>query len=220
MAAPLEIPDRLKTTDEYYASEQPDHRRYLLEYHVQLCECQDPVCLHAHSAAQLRRVPMLTEGAKWNYFPHKCKQGTTCSRVLCSKSHNDDEVKYHPTVYKTKQCAHPLSPSSVCVGFGLHCPFAHSSDDLRYNSRFDSPVRSVLPKVSAPPLSSFCLELLQGQAELERLRRLVLCGNCGQAEKEWRLDCGHLLCAKCGPREQKCPNCGQPVRTLRAVRLV
>lgn len=207
-----DLPDsasRSVATDEYYASEKPHHRRYLLEYHVQLCDCQDPTCLHAHSQTQLRRVPVLTDTARWSYFPHKCKQGLTCTRKSCPKSHNDDEVKFHPTVYKTKPCPHSQSPTEVCTAFGLHCPFAHSPTDQRSVLR-----PSPLPKTNSPPA-----ELLQGQAELERLRRLVVCQQCGQAEKEWVLDCGHLLCAGCGPRQRECPSCAQPVRRLRAVRL-
>lgn len=220
MDASPESADRLITTDEYYVSELPEHRRYLLEYHVQLCECHDPTCLHAHNPAQIRRVPILKGDAKWNYFPHKCKMGQTCTRTPCSKSHNDDEVKFHPTVYKTKQCAYSLSPTLACTEFGIHCPFAHSPEDLRNSLRLSSPVRSAIPKVSAPPLSSFHLEMLQGRAELERLKKLVMCGRCKQGEKEWLLDCGHLLCTQCGPREQQCPCCSQHVRKLRAVRLV
>ena len=227
------------TTDEYYATELPQHRKYLLEFHVNLCDCEKTDCLNAHSPEERRRIPVITETWKWSYFPHKCKQGFSCTKVSCSKSHNDDEVKYHPTVYKTKPCIYPLTDSHVCSNFGLHCPFAHSEKDLRSGLRPESSDseeeiadlrrslrdRKIGPKISAPPFQATInmavnLEKVHLRTSIERLKGVLTCSGCMKQEKEWLLDCGHMLCGGCrAGRLQLCPVCGEEVRNVREVQL-
>lgn len=199
------------TTQSYYEAERPSHRRYLLEYHVQLCACTQADCLHAHSSAQLRRVPELTVESKWSYQPHRCKQ-VLCAKTECGLAHNDDEVKFHPAVYKTKLCSHPVDVRGVCEGFGVHCPFAHSDADLRQleveHTKREFPRSRTLDETKA-----------QLRADVERLRALVTC-RCSAFEKEWVLTCGHMLCGLCCTGHlRQCPICGADIRDVRALQL-
>lgn len=201
------------TTESYYETEQPLHRKYLLEFRVQLCSCAAEDCLNAHSTSQQRRIPMLTSTGQWNYQPQKCKQ-VLCRKTDCCLAHNDDEVKYHPAVYKTKTCAHPVDSKGICTGFGPHCPFAHSELDLRKTQLVDE-----RPKRELPRSRTLDQTKAQLRSDIERLRALVTC-RCSALEKEWLLGCGHMICGLCCTGHlRQCPICGSDVREVRAVSL-
>lgn len=201
------------TTEEYYEAEQPCHRKYLLEFHVQLCSCRLEECINAHFTAQQRRVPVLMSANQWSYQPQRCKQ-VLCSKNDCGLAHNDEEVKYHPVVYKTKTCSFPVDSKGVCTGLGLHCPFAHSEADLR-----KPPLVGQHPKRDLPRSRTLDQTKAQLKADVERLRLLVTCC-CSALEKEWLLTCGHMICGLCCTGHlRQCPICGADIRAVRAVSL-
>ncbi|CAK0796095.1 unnamed protein product [Prorocentrum cordatum] len=86
-------------------------------------------CQYSHSAAPPRRNP-----TRHAYAPQLCPhaaawaegRGGGCARgELCPWAHSEDEVNYHPEVYKTRLC----QGGSSCEDF--YCPFAHSAAELR-----------------------------------------------------------------------------------------
>ena len=201
--------------------ESPKLRTFLLQFHTQMCECKEETCLFAHQQTELRRRPELLPGGKWNYAPVMCPQGATCKyREKCKKAHSNDEIRYHPDLYKTEMCRFPLTPKGICLEYGLFCPYAHHQAELRVIKHFPvSPRHRGKPARTAPPQREE-LELLQLRQELEQLKTKALCTKCRLQVKEWLLNCGHLVCADCvsGALHQ-CPCCYAPLRKMHHVRL-
>ena len=196
-------------------------RTFLLQFHTQMCECKEETCLFAHQQTELRRKPELLPGGKWNYAPVMCPQGATCKyREKCKKAHSNDEIRYHPDLYKTEMCRFPLTPKGICLEYGLFCPYAHHQAELRVIKHYPvSPRHRGKPARTAPPQREE-LELLQLRQELEQLKTKALCTKCRLQVKEWLLNCGHLVCADCvsGALHQ-CPCCYAPLRKMHHVRL-
>ncbi|KAF2075097.1 hypothetical protein CYY_003617 [Polysphondylium violaceum] len=90
-------------------------------------ECtKDRDCFYYHKKEEYRRPPF-DEGGQLLYSHSPCQ--TKCSHPNCTYSHNDVEIMYHPTIYKTKMCNDYLS-NRACKK-GRWCAFAHGLDDIR-----------------------------------------------------------------------------------------
>jgi len=72
-----------------------------------------------------RRKPILYLGHIWNYYPVACNNKKEHNVSQCRFAHTEEEINYHPLVYKTVLC----SLKETCKN--RHCSFAHSLDDLR-----------------------------------------------------------------------------------------
>lgn len=196
-------------------------RAFLVQFHTQLCDCKEETCLCAHQQAELRRKPELTPSGKWNYAPLMCQFVPLCKlREKCKKAHSNDEIRYHPDIYKTEMCRFPLNPKGICIEYGPFCPYAHHQTELRVLKRYPVSPRSRGKTARTAPPQREETELLQLRQELEQLRNKALCAKCRLQVKEWLLNCGHLVCADCvsGALHQ-CPCCHAPLRKMHHVRL-
>ena len=130
-AAPIFTP----LSKDPFAGERPEHRRYLEQFHTKKCErdCAGASCISTHVGEFLRRPLHRLESGQWNYSSSPCST-QQCNLQSCSLAHSYDERLYHPDVYKTSYCSYPQDERSGCQGYGQHCPFAHSPQDLRLSS--------------------------------------------------------------------------------------
>lgn len=75
---------------------------------LKLCPLNDQ-CLKAHPAdsqVSLRRYPLTKDNSQLRYIAALCPLGEQCPRKEnCSLAHTSEEIKYHPTQYKTEMCA-------------------------------------------------------------------------------------------------------------------
>lgn len=153
-------------SSETEAQTQSRHSFYMFEFRVRKCplfrthsckHCKPFSCRYAHYENQTRRIPKLI-GDTWSYDVQLCSANSLleCPQGLkCGFSHRlQKENIYHPLVYKTKTCEHPLiscgpallgcSPTQAvdffpptsqewfqCAEYGLHCAKAHGPQDLR-----------------------------------------------------------------------------------------
>lgn len=121
-------------TEEYFSKENPSNSEYMRSFRVSQCptNCKTEACLNAHDSHACRREPVLLSDGKWNYVPKACTNIPRCGLGdKCRFTHTKEELSYHPLVYKTTKCKHPLSASGVCSHWGTHCSFYHSDNDRR-----------------------------------------------------------------------------------------
>ncbi|EGG25336.1 hypothetical protein DFA_03585 [Cavenderia fasciculata] len=126
------------------------HEKYMVSYKVSECSkhltCKnDRDCFFYHKIEEKRRCPFDLNG-NLVYSHLLCPE--KCDKVNCKFSHNDVEVMYHPTIYKTKMCNDFASSTNKCKK-GRWCAFAHGELDLRVVSRSDGGVNG--SNVSSSP---------------------------------------------------------------------
>lgn len=144
-----------------FQNEREEARKYLVSFRTQRCEgsCTGEQCLHAHFGESLRRPVYLTESGQWNYSSGMCVK-PQCSDQQCRAAHTYEERLYHPEVYKVAYCGCAVNENGVCKGFGVHCPFAHSSQEWRGGDISQVPPTQPAPisdtlMSSSPPTKSF-----------------------------------------------------------------
>lgn len=117
-----------------FDNEKPEHAKYMLEFLTNKCEFRcDSICIDAHGDQSVRRRPYRLKNGAWNYFPQMCLAGEHCEFASkCMYSHNLEEIKYHPMIFKTQICAYKIIDGE-CIEHGPHCPMAHG--DQRIGSR-------------------------------------------------------------------------------------
>ncbi|CAG9310345.1 unnamed protein product [Blepharisma stoltei] len=122
----------LDASDEF-AIEVPLHKKIMLEFHTKPCntKCKENDCINYHQSSERRRPPKRMPNGLWNYRPRLCNYSDDCDKGdQCTFAHSEDELKYHPLKYKTKNCRF----NDGSCPLGKYCPFAH--DDLRAPSSF------------------------------------------------------------------------------------
>lgn len=89
-------------------------------------------CFDSHAAQPERRAAKRDEHNDWHPSTMKCTsmgyEQCNYGRA-CSFAHNDFEVDYHPTFYKTTQCAQ-FAKDRTCR-LGMICPNFHYPDERR-----------------------------------------------------------------------------------------
>ncbi|MES1919390.1 hypothetical protein MHBO_001231 [Bonamia ostreae] len=82
-------------------------------------------CLKYHNHNDRRRNPF-----RFVYRSQKCPNPIKCEKgALCPLAHNDEEIYYHPKVYKMSKCNY-FEKTGKC-GWGEICSYAHGLDDFR-----------------------------------------------------------------------------------------
>lgn len=152
-----------------FPNDSEEARKYLESFHTQHCEgpCSGEKCLNAHFGESLRRRPVyLLESGQWSYSSQMCTK-PQCADQQCKAAHTYEERLYHPEVYKVAYCGSAADENGVCKGFGLHCPFAHSTQEWRGAKADLSQVQQSLPTpapqpvlTSSPPTKSFSTSVL------------------------------------------------------------
>lgn len=113
-----------------FAKENDQNKEYMLNYLVTEClGCTSNPCLNRHPNQNIRRKPQRLYHGMWNYIPKACIS-KNCPQE-CEFSHCPEEINYHPMLYKTKPCQHPIV-NGKCKQLGHLCYYAH--DDLRVPS--------------------------------------------------------------------------------------
>ncbi|XP_022916199.1 RING finger protein unkempt isoform X2 [Onthophagus taurus] len=130
-------------------TEKPNHYSYLKEFRVEQCplflqhKCQQHrpfTCFHWHFMNQRRRRPVRRRDGTFNYSADNycskydettgiCPDGDECP--FLHRTAGDTERRYHLRYYKTCMCVHDTDSRGFCVKNGLHCAFAHGSQDHR-----------------------------------------------------------------------------------------
>lgn len=89
-------------------------------------------CFDSHSVHPERRAPKQNEYNDWHPSTMKCTSNADESCKYgraCYFAHNDVEVNYHPTMYKTTLCS-DFEKDGVCK-LGMICPFYHYPEEQR-----------------------------------------------------------------------------------------
>jgi len=90
-------------------------------------------CFDSHEASPERRAPKQNEYNDWHPSTMKCtsnipKESCKYGRA-CYFAHNDFEVNYHPTLYKSKLCVQ-FEKDGTCQ-LGMICPHYHYPEEQR-----------------------------------------------------------------------------------------
>ena len=104
-----------------------------------------------------RKTLIRNGNMNYNYYPIMCKEKLQCNNQSCNLSHSEEEIKYHPILFKTKKCnddchmsicfdiayqkIHQLQVSNFDVQDNENkvtlflCPYYHSIND--YNNQMN-----------------------------------------------------------------------------------
>lgn len=108
-----------------FLNENQVHIDYMLNYHVARCPgniCDTEPCLFYHLDETRRRKIFRFSNTSFNYKPQECLNVKNCEyKETCIYAHNQDEIFYHPMLYKTVRCSYPLE-NDICSKYGVHCP--------------------------------------------------------------------------------------------------
>lgn len=130
-------------------TEKPNHYSYLKEFRVEQCplflqhKCTQHrpfTCFNWHFMNQRRRRPVRRRDGTFNYSADNyctkydettgiCPDGDDCPYL--HRTAGDTERRYHLRYYKTCMCVHDTDSRGFCAKNGLHCAFAHGSQDHR-----------------------------------------------------------------------------------------
>lgn len=90
-------------------------------------------CFDSHQSQPERRAPKQNEYNDWHPSTMKCTSNVPNENCkygrACYFAHNDFEVDYHPTLYKTKIC-NQFEKDKTCF-LGMICPNYHYIDEQR-----------------------------------------------------------------------------------------
>mmetsp|Transcript_50255 Transcript_50255/g.45040 ORF Transcript_50255/g.45040 Transcript_50255/m.45040 type:complete len:805 (+) Transcript_50255:82-2496(+) len=90
-------------------------------------------CFDSHESQPERRAPKQNEYNDWHPSTMKCTSNVPNENCkygrACYFAHNDFEVNYHPTLYKTKIC-NQFEKEGTCL-LGMICPNYHYIDEQR-----------------------------------------------------------------------------------------
>ena len=89
-------------------------------------------CFDSHELQPERRAPKQNEYNDWHPSTMKCTSSADESCKYgraCYFAHNDSEVNYHPTMYKTKACLH-FTNNEQCP-LGMICSNYHYATEQR-----------------------------------------------------------------------------------------
>jgi len=166
-------------------------------------------------------VPIYSEAKReFNYLPKHC----SCGEQMCRSTHNYYEAAYHPLKFKTKECI-AGEIAGKCVKNGVHCPFAHSREQVRRPALIYQEVttsQAAVSLTSATPATTDIFQLSREQGALEaKLKQLQaaiasrkqsqLCKKCERAQRTvvHSSVCGHAVCEECSrPQAFACVVCG------------
>ena len=205
---------------------EDNHWRYIFTFKTSQCPlqaCRNTICWDYHSPQDRRRVPIYNQAKReFNYLPKNC----TCGEENCKNAHNYYEMAYHPLKFKTKECI-AGEIAGKCVKNGIHCPFAHSREQIRRPATIYEEVTTLQtppPPLISPPVPTttdlFQLSREQGalEARLQQLQAAISsrkqAQSCRKCERGLRTvvhssACGHAVCEECSrPQAFACVVCG------------
>jgi len=73
----------------------------------------------------------------------------------------DVERKFHYRYFKTCACVYDVDTTGICIKYGVHCPYAHGTADLRapvFDSRDVINVNEEDPEITSEAFSVFVQE--------------------------------------------------------------
>lgn len=193
-------------------------------YKTQKCAletCVSEACEFYHSEKDRRRNVNEShydcKPCKWVKPGEVWKPVSEC-RFLdeCRFAHSVFEVRYHPKVYKTKNCENAHCTLGIAC-WGKHDNLASPPPPLAANAPEElSALAPLYDLIADRELKSLKLtseltvinaQLQRTESELEAALRLASCCHCHNSPMRIALvPCGHALCWECGEQE-KCQVC-------------
>lgn len=121
-----------------------------------------------------------------NYYSSELCSIPNCDNDFCGYSHNQTEVSFHPTLYKTYPC------TTTACSLGRFCPFLHPKELTErvrqsQNSEFQNLQQNLLLLDN---------QIKQEEKVLQDLS-IFICSKCHSSASTHTYTCGHLCCSIC-----------------------
>ncbi|KAI3645219.1 hypothetical protein MP228_011383 [Amoeboaphelidium protococcarum] len=111
-------------------SDNVDAVKFLAEYKTERCKtngCALKECMRYHCEKERRRNPFISNTQKLMYKYDCCRYLENCrSPEQCSYAHTENEILYHPKLYKTSQCYRFQQGEECWEGNDKCCPNSHT----------------------------------------------------------------------------------------------
>ena len=187
--------------------------------------CLPDICPNYHSERDRRRNVNVCHydcvPCKWVKPAEVWKPVSECRfKDECRFAHSVYEVRYHPKVYKTKNCENSHCALGIMC-WGKHDTLASPPPPVAANATEEvSPLAPLFDLIAEKEQKSLKLtseltvlnaRLQRTESELEVTRHLTSCSHCHSRPMRLALvPCGHVQCGECCERE-KCQVCGAGV---------